>query len=156
MGKRGPRPQPTALKLAKGERRPSRVNRDEPTLPEPTTLRPPKGLPVIAKREWKRLAPLLQASGVLRETDLTCLENYCRAFADLRLFEEKAAELGPELSVAKGFASAVRQLRIQVNQLARELGLTPSSRAAIRVSKQPQHGDDKVNRYLSVLPGGRK
>ena len=135
MGLRGPKPAPSDVKIAKGETRPSRINYDEPTFPRATQIDPPAGLRGAGLREWERIAPILQEAEVLRATDLNVLEDYCRALSDLRTFEAKAKRVSAERSIAKGFANAVLRLRAQVNQLRRELGLSPTSSAGLKISR---------------------
>lgn len=157
MGRRGPRPAPAALKLAKGETRPSRVNYQEPDLPSvrADALAPPAGLEGAGREEWERIARALSQAGVLKDTDLMALEDYCRTVTELRRFEAKARRADPELAIAKGFANMVVKLRAQANTLRRELGLTPSSRAGVKAKPEGDKKDPKVQRYLSAIPGGR-
>ena len=158
MGKRGPAPQPTALKRAKGETRPSRVNSAEPIIPAPASVEPPTGLTGAGLSEWKRQAPLLRVAGVLKQTDLTALEDYCHALSDLRRYEQAAKKKGAVAAIESKLFAAVIKLRSQVNTLRRELGLSPSSRSSIRVSDiPPDHGEtNKATPYLKALPGGRR
>jgi len=158
MGRRGPAPAPTAIKLAKGERRPSRVNYDEPRLPTPAPddLAPPDGLVGEGRVEWERQIGVLIDSGVLTAADLKAFENYCRALTDLRTYEAQAKEAGPELAIAKGYQGMVIKLRAQVNQLAQQCGLTPSSRSGVKAAKgQAAAKADPAARYLSAIPGGK-
>jgi phage terminase small subunit len=55
MGKRGPAPAPTALKLVKGTH-PSRVNRKEPK-PAEREVKPPSWLEGVALEVWRYYAP---------------------------------------------------------------------------------------------------
>jgi P27 family predicted phage terminase small subunit len=157
MGRRGPQPAPTAIKLAKGERRPSRVNYEEPEFAPATMLDPPKDLKGVALAEWKKLCPLLTDSGVLKETDLGVLGDLCRTVGDQRLYESRARRAGANATTI-GFSKMVKELRTLANVLRRELGLTPSSRSGVKapqgagtISKNPN-----VERYLRALPGGRR
>lgn len=159
MGRRGFQPAPTAEKLAKGERRPSRVNYDEPQFepPKAEALRPPSGLDGAGLREWKRQIDRLAVRGVLTEADLAAFEDYCRALSQLRSYELKAKRAGLEQAIAKGFQNQVLKLRAQVNILRRECGLTPSSRGGVRVTtpmKLPET-TDPAERYLRAVPGGK-
>jgi phage terminase small subunit len=83
------------------------------------------------------------------------LENYCRTLTDLRMYERKAKRAGAELAIAKGYANQVIKLRTQVNILARELGLTPSSRSMLKVQPKKAEEQGPKERYLSVVRGGR-
>jgi P27 family predicted phage terminase small subunit len=157
MGKRGPIPQPSAVKLAKGERRPSRVNYAEPVLPEASIVRLPAGITGAGRKEWLRLAPMLTAAGVLKESDAIALEDYCRCLSELREAERARKKSGVETEDGQRLQGLVLKLRGQANTLRRELGLTPSSRAAIRIPAKPQTaGDERINRYLRAIPGGKK
>lgn len=154
MGKRGPRPLPTALKRARGNPGKRKLNDAEPELPPVGDLEPPEGLGGPGLAEWKRLASTLTSSGVLTEGDVTLFENYCRALTDLRRFEVKARKAGPELAIAKGFAGMVVKLRAQVTQLQAQIGLTPSSRSGVKVTK-PKGAADRLREEFFGIRGGR-
>jgi P27 family predicted phage terminase small subunit len=157
MGRRGQAPAPTAVKLARGETRPSRINSDEPVLPAPTTHASPKGLTGAGKAEWDAQLAILVERGVVTVADLTAFEDYCRSLTDLRTFEAKAKKAGPELAIAKGYQGMVVKLRQQCNQLRQQCGLTPSSRTAVKASKRPAADDD--SRFFGgpkgLVRGGR-
>jgi P27 family predicted phage terminase small subunit len=149
VGLRGPKRAGAVVQLLHGETRPSRVNRAEPDLPAPRTLAPPAGLTGAGLKEWQRLAATLRDAGVLTDADLTAFEDYCRALSDLRRYEAKAARVGVELSLAKGYAGAVLKLRGQVAQLRGHLGLTPVSRFSVKARKRAPTGT------LAQFLGGR-
>src|SRR2546428_2469776 len=130
MGLRGPKTRSIEEKNARGETRPCRTSTDVPAIPE-ASIEPPRGLKGEGLAEWQRVAPLLRDAGVLRQTDLSILEDYCSAFADLRRFELQARSVSPEDAIAKGYQNAVHKLRAQVNALRRELGMTPLSRSSV-------------------------
>lgn len=155
MGRRGVPPQPTAMKLAKGERRPSRVNYEEPELPKADSLDPPDGLNGEGLAEWTRQITVLSDAGVLTSSDLKAFEDYCRALSELRAYEAQAAEAGLELAIAKGYQGMVIKLRTQVNQLRQQCGLTPSSRSHIRAAKKDEPTSSPAERYLRAIPGGK-
>lgn len=175
MGRRGPAPQPVALKLAKGERRPSRVNYDEPVLPVARGTDPPEGLTGAGLKEWLRIASQLVDAGVLKDPDLPAMEDYCRRLTDLRALEvelaaqrgvvrhqEKAkdADLTVLLAGWRAIDAAEKRLialQSQVNVLRREIGATPSSRSAVKVPqrKPEESSKDKAARYMSAIRGGR-
>ena len=175
MPRTGRPAQPVALKLAKGERRPSRVNYDEPVLPVARGTDPPEGLTGAGLREWLRITSMLVEAGVLRATDLPAMEDYCRRLTDLRALE---VELGAQRAVVRhqekakdrdfallvsgwkaidGAEKRLIVLQAQVNVLRREIGLTPSSRSAVKVPqrKPEESSKDKAARYMSAIRGGR-
>lgn len=136
MGRRGPQPAPNVVKFAKGAK-PSRINLDEPDLPQPTasSKRRPADLKGVGRREWDRLIVTLIDRGVLTEADLTAFADYCYALSDLRRYEQLARRVGAEKAILKGFANMCVKLRGQTNQLRAHLGLTPTSRASVRATK---------------------
>jgi phage terminase small subunit len=175
MPRTGRPPQPTALKLAKGERRPSRVNYDEPVLPVARGTDPPEGLIGAGLREWLRIASMLVEAGVLKDPDLPAMEDYCRRLTDLRALEvelaaqrvvvrqqerAKAPDFALLISGWRAIDSAEKRLialQSQVNVLRREIGATPSSRSAVKVpARKPEESPrDKAARYMSAIRGGR-
>ena len=146
------RPEPTAIRLAKGETRPSRVNYDEPVLPAPPSLTPPADLKGAGRTEWLRLGDSLRVAGVLTEADRSAFADYCYALSDLRRYEAKARRVGLELAIAKGYANQVRHLRAQVSMLRSHLGLTPSSRTSVKASRAQTPQDADREKFF----GGRR
>lgn len=156
MPGKGFAPAPTAVKLAKGERRPSRVNYDEPDLPQAENLDPPEGLTGVGLEEWQAQIRVLTERGVLTGSDLRGFEDYCRALTELRRHEAVANAAEPELAIAKGYLNAVVKLRAQVNSLRQQCGLTPASRTGVKAAKSaPVKGTSPAERYLQALSGGR-
>lgn len=108
--------------------------------------RPPAILSQDGKREWKRVAPILVARGVLTEADLGTLEGYCMAFARAREAERTIARDGATIVNTKGEhkrhpASTLQDAAIKTARLcANELGLTPVSRS--RSKFMADDGDD--------------
>jgi P27 family predicted phage terminase small subunit len=147
MGRRGPRPAPTAVKLERGVR-PDRINSAEPV---PVGRQPscPRWLSPEARGVWRRLAPDLYRRGVLTAWDVDGFAFYC----DLLVQARRARDLlGPALLV-QGRRDALvtnpawRIYRDAVQEmlaLAREFGLTPSARSELRLTDLP----------VLHLPGG--
>ncbi len=82
MGKRGPKPKPTALRVFEGTRvqRPSGRG-DEPTPPASNSTAP-AWLGEHGKREWDRVVPLLGGVGCFTDVDYTAMALYCRCLDD--------------------------------------------------------------------------
>ena len=165
---------PTALKIARGETRPSRHNTAEPQLSPPERIDPPDGLRGPGLKEWLRVAPLLLEAGVLTEPDMPALEDYCRRMTDLRACEREAellrkllarvdkqkgdVDLDDLLRLMRGIDTTEKRLislQSQVNTLRRELGATPSSRSGVRSVKKPEAKQGKAARYMCAVKGGR-
>lgn len=141
MGRRGPRPTPTALRIVKGNpgRRP--LNRRE--------ARPGGGLPTapamlddVGRREWRRVVRKLAAIGLVTTLDRSVLAVYCLAWATIADCQAKIKQFGSILKSPSGFpvlSPYVPQLNQAVKQLmaaAAELGMTPSSRSRIDIGDQ--------------------
>jgi P27 family predicted phage terminase small subunit len=141
MGRRGPRPTPTALKVLRGETRPSRVNREEPK-PLPAFPDPPAHLSEAALAIWERVRAQTAHTRVIRGADADILELYCEALVRYR---EASALLARSGFLIKGarqgelvknpLVAMVRDLGSQVRALAGELGLTPASRSSLRTGE---------------------
>ena len=138
MGRRGPTPAPTALKLLRGETRPSRINRAEP---RPTGGLPskPTDLAPEAAVAWDRVTAELGPSGV-HPQDIT-VERGQDADAVAR-YETAAVMLagsGPLIRGARHgelvknpLHQIVRDNAMLLLAFARELGATPSARSGLR------------------------
>lgn len=160
MGKRGPRPTPTALKLIKGERK-DRINFDEP---KPTPGRPtmPSWLPLEAKKLWRQIAPELERMGVLTKADGLALEGLVSVTDLIRRVEAQIREDGVAVSDDKHtdadgrpakrkhplFPTLVSLRQLQLAYL-KEFGGTPSARSSLKVG-----GEREVNPLAQFLSGG--
>lgn len=150
MGRRGPAPQPTRLKLLKGTEA-RRINLDEPK-PAPGPAVKPPWLSARAAEEWDRVAPHLAAMGTLTGADSMALAVYCEAVARWRGLAEVVAKSPPVIQrdgilVKNPAYSQARDAAIEVRMWAREFGLTPSARAGIRVDVH--HHEAGAARLLS-------
>lgn len=144
MGRRGVPPTPTKLKLLRGEKRPSRINRQEPK-PRGAPVKP-TGMSREASAIWRRLIRDYGPTGVLTAVDSDVLRAYCEAVVRYSKAAELLEESGPLVRGARRGELVTNPLhRIArdnadlVRQLARELGFTPSARSAI---KSPTEGGE--------------
>jgi len=80
MATRGRKPKPTALKVLEGNPGKRPLNENEPVPPK-GSIKCPTWLLPEAKKEWKRLAPPLEAMGVLTIADISAFEGYCQAYS---------------------------------------------------------------------------
>lgn len=145
MGKRGPRPKPTRLKLVQGERK-DRINEDEP-IPAPGEIVRPSWLNASAARVWAALAPDLEAKQLLTPWDVEQFANYCDAVVRRRNAGTQLDRLGPVLELPvfnkngelTGHRIGVnpwhhiwKAADAQVRRYAQAFGLTPSDRSEVR------------------------
>lgn len=145
MGKRGPAPKPTNLRVLHGDRA-DRINTDEPT-PATVAVEPPAWLVGEPLEIWEHFAPDLKRKGVLTGWDTEAFAALCDAAARRR---KAAAQLRAEGEVVElpvfnkaGDATGVRLVRnpwlLVLNQADAQLvtysarfGMTPSDRSQLR------------------------
>ena len=159
MATRGRKPKPTALKLLEGNPGKRPINEHEPVPPK-GTVKCPTWLEPEAKKEWKRLAPSLEAMGVLTQADLTAFAGYCQAYARWKEAEEFISQHGSIFQTPSGYVQQVPQVSIAQQNLkimqrfCSEFGLTPATRARIIANgggKDDASSDDPME---SLLKGG--
>ena len=87
MGRRGPPPKPTVIKLLQGNPGKRKLNRNEPK-PDSTKPECPDWLKPKAKIAWRRLVRQLSKMGVLAASDRDALAAYCQTYARWQETEE--------------------------------------------------------------------
>jgi len=104
LATRGRKPLPTALKVLEGDRGKGRrpLNKNEPKPPK-GTIKCPTWLVPEAKKEWKRLAPSLEAMGLLTIWDIDSFSAYCQAYARWREAEEFITQHGSIFKTPSGY-----------------------------------------------------
>jgi P27 family predicted phage terminase small subunit len=137
MGRRGPAPQPTALKLLKGETRRQRLNRDAPKPVQRLPLKP-GNMDERANEVWDRQMEAMAATGVLTPVDGDALRAYCEAVAR---YEQAAVLLAGSGPLVKGARTGelvknplhqiARDNAVLIRLFARELGFVPAGREGI-------------------------
>ena len=157
MATRGIKPKPTALKILEGNPGKRPLNENEP-IPPKGNIKCPSWLLPEAKKEWKRLAPSLEAMGVLTQVDLTAFAGYCQAYARWREAEEFLTQHGSIFKTPSGYVQQVPQVSIAQQNLkimqsfCSEFGLTPATRARIIAAgggKEVDISDDPMEQILS-------
>jgi P27 family predicted phage terminase small subunit len=145
MGRRGPPPTPTALKILRGNpgRRP--LNLREPAPPSAIPS-PPTHLDAVARSEWRRVVPQLAKAQLLTLVDRAALTGYCLAWSASVDATRKLAASSTILTSVKGYPyqnPEVLRLNQALKQLLRfsqEFGMTPASRSRIEVDAPPVGG----------------
>jgi P27 family predicted phage terminase small subunit len=138
MEMRGRKPQPTQLKVLRGNpgRRP--LNRAEPAPAPALSLAPPAWLEGEAVTEWHRLAPVLHRLGLLTEIDGDALASYCQTWARWREAEAAIRKYGMVLKGKNGFpvispyVAVANRAMAHMKALLIEFGMTPSSRTRVK------------------------
>ena len=137
----GPKPKPAALKKL-SPRSHHKQNLDAPKPARLNSVPPaPTWLGPGARAQWKLLARQLHDLGVLTSIDLDALERYCVIYERWRLAEKTVKKQGVIIETPNGYPMQNPWLAVsnksqgQLQTLAAEFGLTPSSR--IRVKAEP-------------------
>jgi len=147
MGYRGPIPKPSAIARAEGNPGRRRLNDCEPQ-PRATTPRCPDHLDALAKKEWKRLVPILRRMRVLTEADGMPLANLCQTWSTWVQAQKKLTEMGILYKSPSGYIqqsplfSMVTNCIDTVTKLSRELGLTPAARSRMVPQTETEPEDD--------------
>jgi P27 family predicted phage terminase small subunit len=144
----GPKPEPTGLKLAKGNpgRRPLNENEPKPIQPDKPLL-PPEWLSLEAMAEWHRVAPMLHELGLLTELDACEFAGYCEAVGTFELACRAIDREGETYETDTGFKRASPWVKIrrdavkQIHEGAQRFGLTPADRTRIEVDPTPASDD---------------
>jgi P27 family predicted phage terminase small subunit len=157
MGRRGPPPKPTVLKVLNGNAGKHRLNSREP---QPTVGTPhcPEWLSDPGRKIWRRLVPQLRVMKVLALVDADALAAYCHVYTRWRDAEDFLTKHGmvypirddqgrvkcmvqfPQVAIA-------RNLLVVMRAYQQEFGLTPAARARIVVAGAEEPNTD-ARRWL--------
>lgn len=151
MGRRGPPKTPTKILEQQGSRR-AKERKGEPQ-PKAATPDPPSWLSTNAKAVWRQVAKELLVLSILTTIDRNTLARYCVLWVRWRRAEDVLESEGmtyetetksgsiilqrPEVTIAKALAAEL--LKVE-----REFGMTPGSRASIKVEGPAQEDDPLV------------
>jgi P27 family predicted phage terminase small subunit len=154
LGRRGPAPLPTKVKILRGETRPSRVNYREP-IPSSDAPKMPADMDTAAKAVWRRVISAMGQLGVIRVPDSDILRCYCEAVSRYAGASRPYAGSGPLVRrdgglVKNALHQVIRDDGEQIRLFARELGLSPSARAGLRV--EPEYGFGSIDPDLGLPP----
>lgn len=146
MGKRGPAPRPTSLRVLHGDR-PDRINTAEPK-PAAVDVSPPEWLPVDAAAVWGAYAPDLRRTGVLTAWDVEAFAAWCDAVARRARAARELQECGEVVEapvfnkngdvtghreVKSPWLAVLNEADAQVQRYGARFGLTPSDRAQLTI-----------------------
>ncbi len=153
------RPQPTSLKVLRGNPGKRRLNDAEPQ-PPADGVQPPAWLTGDSLAKWNELVPLLRSVGLLTQADVGPLARYVDCWAWWRRCREvierdgdtvvvrddagrvKWAQQRPEVGI-------VSKLAQQMHRLEAEFGLTPAARSTIHVSPK-QTPRDELDEFFAI------
>ena len=180
MGRRGPKPTPTAILRLTGSR-PDRTERKRVREPQPESAERPRPPTWLSKERptdmngaeldlptprqvWDRLAPQLHEIGVLTKVDVNALGRYCTLLVRWLEAEEIISERGKVYAVRHDdgrlkmmkrnpYVSIANETAAMLARLEAEFGMTPSSRASIKVDDGGKGGANPKQRYMTENAG---
>lgn len=158
-----PKPRvPTKLKKLRGEKRPCRLNVNEPEpSPVPAVMKSPRYLSRLEKAHYEIYYDVLKDMRVLTEADLKVLEIFSKACA-AEIYYAKVLEkeghfteerwmdsLGNERINKKPHPAIIRREKAMelIHHYSNLLGLNPAARTRLKAEKQPDK--DEVEAFLS-------
>lgn len=158
MGKRGPAPKPTALKILQGNPGKRKLNESEPEFEKnDDILKPPSFLSTYAKKEWKRISPMLIKNNLLTDADIATLAAYCQSYNRWIKAEKAIRTYGMVFTSDKGNIIQRPEVGIankamsEMVKYAKEFGLTPSSRSQLHIEKTEEVEDP----FMTFVKGGK-
>ena len=160
-GSRGPLPKPAALRLLEGNAGKRALNLSDGVNPQVEVPSAPKHLGIEARKEWKRITPLLEELGLISGLDRAALGLYCQALGRLSEIETAfngkvqllvdAGSSYPDAVFAvshtvtpSGYAQQsvmvqlIKSHREQVNRYLMHFGLSPAARGRVQASNYVQ------------------
>jgi P27 family predicted phage terminase small subunit len=109
----------------------------------------------IARAEWDRIVPMLEASKVMSPRHQQTLAGYCDSFADMVQADAELRANGTTLMDDKGRVSnhpawlRKRDARNQMLKFASEFGLTASALARVSAVEEPPNKTDDDARMFA-------
>jgi P27 family predicted phage terminase small subunit len=159
MGRRGPRPIPTELKILRGNPGKQKLNAAEP-VPPADGIAMPLHLGEVAAARWRELLPMLQATRVMTRADVEALARYCDTYEWWLAVRAKLKAEGdtypilndggeikyiaqrPEVSIAHKLAQQLRQLEA-------DFGLSPAARTSLKVEPDASQ-ESTLSKFLAL------
>jgi phage terminase small subunit len=155
----GPRPQPTALKMLRGNPGQRKLNVDE-VKPPPGEVTKPRGLTAGASLVWDELAPVCVAMGTLTTADVRPFASLCELQATLlQASAQKDAEGFGMFTLSEDYNGAAkvgvhaairveRETATAVRPFYDYFGMTATSRTRMTV---PKPAEEPVSKWAGVL-----
>ena len=152
MGRRGPAPKPTALRVIEGNPAKRPLPEHEPK-PKRGTPRCPRVLTPAGKTAWRQVTKMLDAMGLLTVVDGHMLERYCDGLVRWRAaaaFLQKHGEVYPikddkgNLRYMQQFpqVSIYAKLDVALRRMEEQFGMSPAARTRIQVAVDANEPDD--------------
>lgn len=159
MGKRGPRPQPSSIRIARGNPGKRPLNDREP-VPAGGSIHPPEWVVGVARAKWDDVVPKLESMRVITPADVEAIARYCAMYEQWVKYLEQMRR-GLDVIVLRDKDGKVRymqsspaatmfvKLAASMLRIEQEYGLTPSARTGISTSD----GETDEDRALRAFTG---
>ena len=151
----GRKRKPTALRILEGNRSRTPLPKDEPELVAEIP-NAPSHLSEEAKRHWDTITNQLNDADMLTAIDGKGIELLCEAYtnwinANIQVRRHGLVVKHPKTGVPmpSPFVSTADKYFNQLRQMLVEYGMTPSSRARVKVAKSADKAKDKKSRFFS-------
>jgi P27 family predicted phage terminase small subunit len=152
---RGRKPKPSRLRIVGGNagRRPINTREPKPAIAAPSA---PAVLRGEARREWRRVVPMLEAMGVLAAIDRAALAAYCQSYGRWLDAERELRRAGLTFETDKGnhvqspLVGIARRAMADVVRYSAEFGMTPSARSRVQAdpNRIPQAQERPTRKYF--------
>lgn len=148
-------PKPTALHKLEGTLRQDRHS--DTVRADSVLLEPPDHLDEVARIEWLRVAGELHNIELTTSLDLTLLEQYCVVYSQWRAAIDDLQQYGAVQKTKTGYSQQTGYFTVavklgkEVRDIAREFGLTPSSRTRLRIHGQGSEGYDILSELDKIV-----
>lgn len=157
MGRRGPPPQPTALKILRGNPGHRPLNEDEPQ-PPADAIEPPSYLQGVSLEKWHEVVKKLVDMSLMTNADVDTVARYCVMYERYHKYLDQVRR-GLDVLVMREESGRVRYMQItpaatmlakldeQMLRVEREFGFTPASRSEIQTS--PKVSNDPLAAFVA-------
>lgn len=122
---------------------------------------PPSWLDSVAKKEWRRLSPIIFNAKIFTKADTAAFEAYCHSYsmwvkADKAFRAYQNSEKDPPAFILVEDGKSKENILISIMErskkemllFAKEFGLTPSSRSSITAPSQTEDRDDSIMSFI--------
>jgi P27 family predicted phage terminase small subunit len=152
MGKRGPKPIPTALRIHRGLRirKETAANEPKPTSSKKTP-RAPDWLGKHGQAEWRRTAPKLHVAGCLTDLDVSLFALYCHGFDSFNMALDDILVNGIKITARNGGTMANPAVKVMndaaamIHKFGIMFGLAPTARVGLSAPVYDLGADDLEN-----------
>ncbi|MFC0281791.1 phage terminase small subunit P27 family [Falsigemmobacter intermedius] len=139
----GRKPKPTHLKIVAGEKRPSRINKDEPVANQGLAVAP-AWLSSRAAEIFDQISATLHGMGIASPDDTHALALCASRLEEVEILTVMVEDAGRTYTSEGGLVKARPEVAMRneamrhAQSLLAEFGLTPSARSKVSAGKAPE------------------